>query len=293
MIARHEEGGDRRNVWGKLREPMPPHEVQWRIDGRPKERDGQYFARVVAYCDVPAVIRRLDEHVPGEWDFTATPIEGTGADHNGEVVVAVRGRLQVLGVIREDVGQGRDFKAACTDALKRAARLFGIALELWEMEGPLWVRVSDDSKFAKITEDCNAAYKRKFGRDPGYRAQIAEANGEDVDAAKPDARAEGNGAAGERATNGDSPASRTESGSTTRGTADVPPCPVCGGRMWDNRETKKNPKAPDFKCRDRNCDGVIWPPKPARGAATATARTDAGPLVQDDDLPPPIDEVPF
>ena len=32
--------------------------------------------------------------------------------------------------------------------------------------------------------------------------------------------------------------------------------------MWDNRTTKKNPKAPDFKCKDKeNCDGAIWPPK--------------------------------
>lgn len=31
--------------------------------------------------------------------------------------------------------------------------------------------------------------------------------------------------------------------------------------MWDNRGKKTNPKAPDFKCRDRGCDGVIWPPK--------------------------------
>ena len=31
--------------------------------------------------------------------------------------------------------------------------------------------------------------------------------------------------------------------------------------MWDNRLTKRNPKAPDFKCRDRSCDGVIWPQK--------------------------------
>ncbi len=31
--------------------------------------------------------------------------------------------------------------------------------------------------------------------------------------------------------------------------------------MWDNREKKRNPKAPDFKCKDQDCDGVIWPPK--------------------------------
>ena len=34
--------------------------------------------------------------------------------------------------------------------------------------------------------------------------------------------------------------------------------------MWDNRLTKRNPKAPDYKCRDRSCDGVIWPPKPGK-----------------------------
>src|SRR5262245_19296349 len=40
---------------------------------------------------------------------------------------------------------------------------------------------------------------------------------------------------------------------------DSPACPKCGGRMWDNRMSKRNPKAPDFKCRDRSCDGVLWP----------------------------------
>lgn len=39
----------------------------------------------------------------------------------------------------------------------------------------------------------------------------------------------------------------------------APTCPKCGGRMWDNRASKRNPKAPDFKCRDRRCDGVLWP----------------------------------
>jgi hypothetical protein len=32
-----------------------------------------------------------------------------------------------------------------------------------------------------------------------------------------------------------------------------PQCPKCGGAMWDNREGKKNPKSPDFKCKDENC----------------------------------------
>jgi hypothetical protein len=43
-------------------------------------------------------------------------------------------------------------------------------------------------------------------------------------------------------------------------------CPKCDGGMYDNRATKKNPKAPDFKCKDRSCDGVIWPPRDAKPA---------------------------
>lgn len=38
-------------------------------------------------------------------------------------------------------------------------------------------------------------------------------------------------------------------------------CPTCQGPTWDNRADKKNPKAPDYKCRDKSCDGVVWPPR--------------------------------
>ncbi len=62
--------------------------------------------------------------------------------------------------------------------------------------------------------------------------------------------------------------------------------------MWDNREGKRNPKAPDFKCRDRSCDGVIWPPKAggrAGGPAKAEepAEMDVAPLglTGTDDIP--------
>jgi hypothetical protein len=64
-----------------------------------------------------------------------------------------------------------------------------------------------------------------------------------------------------------------------------PSCPTCSGLMWDNREKKTNPKAPDFKCRDKNCQGVIWKygEKP-RGPVPQTR----GPLL--DAPPPPTDE---
>jgi hypothetical protein len=55
-------------------------------------------------------------------------------------------------------------------------------------------------------------------------------------------------------------------------TSPPPPCPKCGGDMWDNRVGKRNPKAPDFKCKDRGCDGVIWPPRDAKLATTPAAQ---------------------
>jgi hypothetical protein len=38
-----------------------------------------------------------------------------------------------------------------------------------------------------------------------------------------------------------------------------PSCPTCGGRMRDNRLSKRNAKAPDYKCRDNSCTGAFWP----------------------------------
>lgn len=65
----------------------------------------------------------------------------------------------------------------------------------------------------------------------------------------------------------------------------APACPQCGGKMWDNRASKRNPKAPDFKCRARTCDGVLWPGQhhaavpilsPTRSETGAAAAADEG-----------------
>ena len=57
---------------------------------------------------------------------------------------------------------------------------------------------------------------------------------------------------------------------------DVPPCPDCGGGMWDNREDKRSPRAPDFKCRDRDCGKAIWlTPRPSSPAAPVAPPVDS------------------
>jgi len=35
-------------------------------------------------------------------------------------------------------------------------------------------------------------------------------------------------------------------------------CPDCGGAMWDNRDSKKNPRSPDWKCKNKACGKGVW-----------------------------------
>lgn len=58
------------------------------------------------------------------------------------------------------------------------------------------------------------------------------------------------------------PAKKAYGGSRPSSGSSGPKCPKCGGDMWDNRKSKKSPRMPDYKCKDRDCDGVIWPPRP-------------------------------
>lgn len=35
-------------------------------------------------------------------------------------------------------------------------------------------------------------------------------------------------------------------------------CPKCNGPMWDNTNSKKNPRSPDYKCKDKTCGEGVW-----------------------------------
>src|SRR6185437_14356125 len=122
--------------------------------------------------------------------------------------------------IREDIGTGRDYKQASTDAFKRAAVRFGVANELYDYEQN-WVEMDGDGKYAKPVEDPQAAYARRYGK-PGVvpiQTNLAAALA------------------------GATPGSMLTD-------MEIVSCPKCGGRMWDNRLTKRNPRAPDYKCQN-------------------------------------------
>src|SRR5438105_10399658 len=164
MIARQDAYIEKTDVWAKLSAPVPAGAISWRQDGKVTTRDGRYFARFVAYIDANTVRERLDSVVPGEWDLTLELLPTLASqDENGEQTCSFKARLQILGVIREDVGTGRDYKSAATDAFKRAAVRFGIAHELYGFEQN-WVQVDGDGRYAKPLDDPATVYARRQAR---------------------------------------------------------------------------------------------------------------------------------
>ena len=272
------------DVFPALAAPFPKSAISWRQDGKPMTRDGRHFARFVCYIDANTVRERLDNTVPGSWNLSLEllpPIPGTDAT---DAVCAFKARMTVLDVTREDVGTGKDYKQAATDAFKRVAVRFGIGHELYSYELN-WVEMDGDGKYAKPIEDPGQAYERRHGQNaPNARERVAQARPTSSGTTTPTTAA------------GDAGAAATGATAEPLVQMDAVACPKCGGRMWDNRIAKRNPKAPDYKCRDRSCDGVIWPPK--------NGGESQGTVMDEQDVPKPTrtrkesrpasqDEIPF
>lgn len=297
MVARHDTHTHPKDLWGQLSAPLAKALISWRQDGKVVARDGKFYARFVPYVDANTVRARLDSVVPGEWDLTLESLPPL-PNEDGGTDIAFKARLQILGVIREDVGTGKDYKAAATDAFKRAATRFGIANELYDY-GQNWVPMDGDGRNAKPAVDPGEAYARRYG-DGGASTNGSSAATPAAREPAP-ARRQETGDVAERKPAGEPIAYQGE----TVNDEEAPACPKCGGRMWDNRLSKRNPKAPDFKCRDRACDGVIWPPRQGGGSRRTQAVDTSGPAFPGDpgesEFPPldpsplgaSVDDIPF
>ena len=246
------------DVWVALAAPLSRSDIEWRADGKPTANG---TCRFVPYTNAQAVLRRLDSVAKGEWDVTITELpilrleekqrDGTVTSRQ---VVPVKSRITVLAVAREDIGQGEDYKGAASDAFKRAAVRFGIGAELYGI-GTVWVKVGTGNYPAPL-EDPYDAWQRSLQPGAQRPASVVRA-----DAATPAPRP--------------LPASFTAPDDGALLDPDPTPtvrlegvlhpddaaCPTCAGSMYDNREGKRNPKAPNFKCKDKGCEGVIWPPR--------------------------------
>jgi len=120
-------------VLAKLVAPIPESEIGWKPQ---VVRADEGYAIMVAYVDARFVAERLDYATDGNWSFHFEVL------HESEESVVVRGSLRVFGDVRQDVGEyrrqgNRDdmdmYKAAVSDALKRAAVLFGVGREIYRL----------------------------------------------------------------------------------------------------------------------------------------------------------------
>ena len=112
-------------LWEAIAAPLDPKQIKTRKQGSASLR----------YISRDAVIYRLNQVCPSEWEFRAEMI--STPEHGGWVC---KGTLTIRGVTREDFGvpDNADYfdppKAAASDALKRCASQFGFALELYGEE---------------------------------------------------------------------------------------------------------------------------------------------------------------
>lgn len=116
------------DVTKRLQAPFPAHMVQWKPGVITKDRKR---AMMLAHIDARAVQDRLDAICPDAWSYEVEVVPGTR-------LPTVKGRLTVLGVSREDIGEAPEgdlgtLKAASSDALKRCAVHFGIGRYLYDL----------------------------------------------------------------------------------------------------------------------------------------------------------------
>jgi len=111
-----------------------------------KQREGN-FGKMLDYIEGHAVIQRLNDAFDADWSFTI--IKHEILKETDEVIVI--GELKAGSVVKTQFGSSRitraresgdiisladDYKAAATDAVKKAATLFGVGLHLYNNDQP-------------------------------------------------------------------------------------------------------------------------------------------------------------
>ncbi|WP_104990740.1 single-stranded DNA-binding protein DdrA [Deinococcus sp. NW-56] len=149
------------DVQKRLQAPFPAHLVGWKPQAFNGERTR---ALLLAYVDARAVQDRLDAICPDGWSFEIEVIPGT--QHP-----TVKGRLTVLGVTREDIGEAGEgeygtLKAASSDALKRCAVQFGIGRYLYDLPKQ-WADWNDQRREPAVTPELPEWARPDHERSPG------------------------------------------------------------------------------------------------------------------------------
>ena len=118
-------------MFDRLKMPFPAEDIEWRIQGTPKERNGKTTGLVLPYITNRAVMERLDTVIGAQnWrnEFTQGPIGG--------VLCGIAIRINDEWVIKFDGADKTDveaIKGGYSDAMKRAAVQWGIGRYLYEL----------------------------------------------------------------------------------------------------------------------------------------------------------------
>jgi hypothetical protein len=236
-------------VLTELAQPFDPEAVEFKAGATTQDKAR---ALALAYVDSRVYQVRLDAVAP-DWRNEYT------REYAGDRVV-ITCALTVASVTRQAIGESLQASArhdgstvieenaatsAEAQAFKRACSAFGLGRYLYSVP-QVWAEY--DPQRRQFTPAAVQALREmlRTGKYEPPAGHNGNGNGHAANTGNPQGASSGHAAS--------APAGDATNGAT-------PACPKCGGPMWDNREGKKNPKAPDYKCKDRSCDGAIWPAK--------------------------------
>lgn len=121
-----------KELWGKLAEPFPADDIEWRIAERGKKQSGEQWAKVLAYVTNRAIMQRLDDVVgPENWQNEFRHIDNA-------FLCGISLRINNEWIIKWDGAQESQIEATkggISGAMKRAAVQWGIGRYLYNLEG--------------------------------------------------------------------------------------------------------------------------------------------------------------
>ena len=134
-----------KDVLEALAKPFHPSLVRWRVPENTigtRLRDKRRFGRALAYLDARAVVDRLNEVMGGNWSSSLTPVTEDG-QVTGFLCALTLTFPDGTSATRTDIGHvdlnlsgDMALKAGASDALRRAAVLFGVGQYLYSLEMP-------------------------------------------------------------------------------------------------------------------------------------------------------------
>lgn len=128
----------------KLSEPFDEKTIGIKVQSYSKDETKAMLVAYVQHTDAYVRVEQVDP----SWSTQVLEVKYHAPDY-----CTVRMRLTILGVSRDNVGDGSEEKGATSDAFKRCAMLFGVGRYLYDSE-TVWVPFNKQTdKYKQFTYD--------------------------------------------------------------------------------------------------------------------------------------------